>query len=81
MLMNQKMMSFLCPDTIFDLIKKVLNEIEIKVFSKGLGSVPTPNLINEEFKRRDFGEFSRKMTCKWYFKDESTPSFSEVTIL
>ena len=51
---------------------------EIKVLEKGLGFVPTPNIINEEDLRRDFGEFSRKMRCKWYFKDEPSPNFSEV---
>ena len=56
----------------------MLNEIEIKVFEKGLGFVPTPNIINKEDLRRDFGEFSRKMRCKWYFRDEPSPNFSDV---
>ena len=49
-----------------------------KIYKKGLGFVPTPNIINKEDLRRDFGEFSRKMRCKWYFKDEPSPNFSEV---
>ena len=56
----------------------MLHEIEIQVLEKGLGFVPTPNSINEENLRRDFGEFSRKMRCKWYFRDEPSPDFSEV---
>ena len=40
--------------------------------------VPTLIIINEKDLRRDFGEFSRKIRCKWYFRDESSPDFSEV---
>ena len=61
------------------LSKKLHNEIEIKVLEKGLGLVPTRNIINEEYLRRYFGEFSRNMRCKWYFKDEPSPDFNEVT--
>ena len=57
----------------------MLDEIEIKVLEKGLGFVPTPNIINEEDLRRDFGEFSRKMRYKWYFRDEASPDFSEIS--
>ena len=28
--------------------------------------------------RRDFNEFSRKMRCKWYFRDEPSEEFSEI---
>ena len=45
---------------------------------KGLGFVPTPNMINEVDLRRDFNEFSRKMRCKWYFRDGSLNDFSEI---
>ena len=45
---------------------------------KGLGFVPTPNIINDGDFRRRFAEFSRKMRCKWYFRDEPSPNFSEV---
>ena len=27
--------------------------------------------------RRDINEFSRKMRCKWYFRDESSKDFSQ----
>ena len=40
--------------------------------------VPSPNIINEEDLRKDFGEFSRKMRCSWYFSNEPSPDFSEV---
>ena len=65
-------------DNVFNLSKKVFHEIEIKSLENGLGFVPTPNIIDEEDLRRDFGEFSRKMRCKWYFRDEPSPNFSEV---
>ena len=58
----------------------MLYEIEIKVLEKGLGFVPTTNIINEEDLSRDFGEFSTKMRCKWYFRDESSSNFSEVPV-
>ena len=47
---------------------------------KGLAFVPTPNIINEENRRRDFGEFSRKMRCKSFFRDEPSPNFSDVPV-
>ena len=45
---------------------------------KGLGFAPAPNIINSEDLRRNFGEFNRKMRCKWYFRDEPLPNFSDV---
>ena len=35
-----------------------------KVLERGLGFVPTPNLINEADLRRDLEDFSRKMRCR-----------------
>ena len=34
-------------------------------------------MINEADWRRDFNEFSRKMRCNWYFRDEPSEEFSE----
>ena len=31
--------------------------MEIKILEKGLGFAPTPNVINQEELRRDFGNF------------------------
>ena len=75
---SQRIKSYFCSDTVFNLSKKVLNETEIKVLVKGLGFIPTPNIINEENLRGDFGEFARKMRCKWYFRDKPSPDFSKV---
>ena len=43
-----------------------------------MGFIPTPNTINEEDLRRDFDDFSRKMRCKWYFRDEMSPDFRDI---
>ena len=56
----------------------MLNELEIKILEKGLGFVSTHDIINEEDLGKDFSKFSRKIKCKWYFKDVSSPDFSEV---
>ena len=77
---SKRIKGYFCSENVFNLSKKVLNEIEIKVLEKGLGFVPTPNIINEEDLRRDFGEFSRKMRCKWYFRDEPYHNFREVPV-
>ena len=58
-------------DYVFNLSKKVLSQTEINVLEKGLGFSPTPSFINEADLRRDFNEFSRKMRCKWYFRNEA----------
>ena len=68
---SKRIRDLFCSETVFILIKKVLNEIEIKVLKKGLGFVPTPIIINEE-------NPSRKMRCKWYFRDEPSPDFEEI---
>ena len=61
-------------DYAFNLSKKVLSQTEINVLEKGLGFSPTPSFINEADLRRDFNEFSRKMRCKWYFRNETQGS-------
>ena len=63
---------------VFSMSHKVLTETEIKVLERNLGFVPTPNLINETDFRRDFEDFSRKIRCRWYFRNESSHNFSNV---
>ena len=75
---SRRLKGYFCSDTVFHLSKKVSTETEIGVLERGLGFVPTPNLINEENLRRDFDDFSRKMRCKWYFRNELSDNFSEV---
>ena len=59
-------------------MSQVLTATEIKVLERGLGFVPTPNLINEADIRRDFQDFSRKMRCRRHFRNEPSDDFSNV---
>ena len=68
---------YFCSDTVFNLSKKVLPDIEIKILEEGLDYAPIQNKINKPELRRDFEDFARQMTLKWYFKNEPTSSFSE----
>ena len=61
-------------DYVFNLSKKVLSQTEINVLEKGLGFSPTSSFINEADLRNDFNEFSRKMRCKWYFRNKTQSS-------
>ena len=54
---NDRISRYFCSDTVFNLSKKVLTDIEIKVFEKGLDYAPIQNKINEPELRRDFEEF------------------------
>ena len=76
---SRRLKGYFCSDTVFSLSKKVLTETETGVLERALGFVPAPNLINEENLRRDFDDFGRKMRCKWYFRNELSGNFSEVT--
>ena len=66
-------------DYVFNLSKKVLSQTEINVLEKGLGFSLTPSFINEVDLQRHFNEFSRKMRCKWYFRNK-TQSSKEIPI-
>ena len=72
---SQRLKGYFCADTVFNLSQKVLTVTEIKVLERGLGFVPTPKLINEADLRRDFEDFSRKMRCRWYFRNEPSDDF------
>ena len=56
-------------DYVFNLSKKVFSQTEINVLEKGLGFSPTPSFFKEADLRSDFNELSRKMRCKWYFRN------------
>ena len=73
---SQGLKGYFCADTVFNLSQKVLTETEMKVLEIGLGFSPTPNLINETDPRRNFENFSRKMRCRWYFRNEPSDDFS-----
>ena len=57
--------------------KKVLTETEIRVLEKGLDFVPIQKLLNEPELRKDFEKFSRRMRCKWHFRNELSENFSD----
>ena len=55
-----------------------LTKTEIKFIERGLGFVSTLNLIKEADFRRNFEDFSRKMSCRFYFRNEPFDNFSNV---
>ena len=75
---SQSIKGYFCADTVFNLSQKVLTANEIKVLERGLGFVPTPSLINEADLQRDFEDFSRKMRCRSYLRNEPSDGFSNV---
>ena len=66
-------------DYVFNLSQKTLSPLEIKVLEKGLGFSPTPSSINEVDLRRDISDFTRKMRCKWFFRNERQENVSETS--
>ena len=54
--------------------------LEIKVLEKGLGFSPTPSSIIEVDLRRDISDFSRKMKCKWFFRNERQENVSKTSL-
>ena len=61
-------------DYVFNLSKNVLSQTEINVLEKSLGFSPTTSFINESDLRNDFNEFSKKMRCKWNFRNKTQSS-------
>ena len=58
-------------DYVFNLNQKTLSPSEIKVVEKGLEFSPTPSSVNEVDLGRDISDFSRRIRCKCFFKNES----------
>ena len=54
-----------------------MSPLEIKALEKGLGFFPTPSSINKVDLRRGISNFSRKMRCKWFFRNERRGNVSE----
>ena len=70
---------YFCSDTVFNLSRRVLTEKEIKVLGKGFDYAPVQKEVNKLELRKDFSEFCRRMISKWYFGNEPSPQFSEVS--
>ena len=66
-------------DYVFNLSQKALSPLEIKVLEKELVFPPTPSSINEVDLRRHISNFSRKMRCKWFFRNERQKNVSETS--
>ena len=65
---SSRLKDYFCFKTAFNLSKKVLTETEIKVLEKGLDFEPEL--------RKDFKKFSRRMRCKWHFRNKVSKNFS-----
>ena len=74
---NGRLRCYFCSEVVFNLSHKVLSDLEIELLDKGLGFSPTLSFINEAGLKRDFADFSRKMRCKWHFRNDITESFRE----
>ena len=61
---NDRISGYFCSDTVFNLSKKVLSDMEIKIREKGLDYAPIQNKINKPELRRDFEDFPRRMRLK-----------------
>ena len=76
---NIRLTGYFCLGTVFNLSKRVLTDAEIKVLEKDLDDNPTQSMINEPELKTDFEEFCGRMRLKWYFWNDATPKFSEVS--
>ena len=64
-------------ENVFNLSSRNITELEIKVFKKGLGFVPTTEKINRWQLKNFLEKFGRNITLQMYFANEVTPIFSE----
>ena len=69
-----------CRDTFaeFNLSRKILTDMEIKIIEKGFDFDPVQRKINQHELRSDIEEFCRKARTKWHFWNEPTLDFSNV---
>ena len=57
---------YLFPETVFNLSKKALTDVEIKVLQKGFDYAPIQNKVNKSELRSDFEEFCRSIRWRCY---------------
>ena len=67
-------------DNVFNLSKRLFTDSEIKLLSRGLGFVPTPEKIDRCQIKRDLEKFGRNFRLKMYYLDQPTSAFSEVPV-
>ena len=68
---SDRISGYFCSDTVFNLSKKVLPDMEIKILEKRLDYAPIQNKINKPELRRDFEDFAGRMRLKWHFRNET----------
>ena len=69
-----RLKGYFCSDVVFNLSHRVLFELEREVLGKRLGFSPTPSF------KRDFADFSRKIRCKRYFRNDVSEKFIETPV-
>ena len=72
-----RLKGYFCSKSVFNLSKKVLTETEVSALEKGLDFAPIQKSLNEPELKKDFEEFSRRIQCKWHFRNELSGNFSE----
>ena len=70
-----RLRGYLSSEVVFNASHKVLSDTEINELSKRC--LPLPSFINEADLRWNSAYFSRKMWCKWLFRNEINGSISE----
>ena len=65
---------------VFNLSQKIFTETEKEVLEKGLNFAHVQTTLNEPELRKDFEEFSRRMTCKCHFRNEVSETFSKTPV-
>ena len=58
-----------------------MTDTEIRVLDKGFDFAPSQNKINQLELRTDFEDFCRRMRINWHFRNEPSPTFSEIPSL
>ena len=61
---DNRLLGYLCSETIFNLSNRVLTDTEIKVLEKNLDFAPIQKKLNEQELRSDFNEFCKIMRLK-----------------
>ena len=69
---NDRISGYFCSETVYNLSKKVLIDIEIKVLKKGLDYTPIQNKINELELTRDFSSVLWSASGQSYGKTKPT---------
>ena len=61
---------YFCSEFVLNLRWRVLTEVEISVFEKGLDFAPIQNKINQPELKTDFENFCQRVCTEWYFWNE-----------